>query len=182
MEKNYLEKIEGLNYIGIETIKPYPYNTKKHSETQIEALVKLIKLVGFNVPIVIDKDNIIIAGHGRLMAAQKLEMKEVPYVKKDNLTEEQVKIYRIADNTIAESEGHDLHIMADEYKKILENVGLEEFSSLIGQSEQELIKTISYSEEDKQIIEDDITKVDQVYTHKITCPFCNKSFEKKKEE
>ncbi|MCH7680302.1 ParB N-terminal domain-containing protein [candidate division KSB1 bacterium] len=123
-----MEKIDGLNYIGIEAIKPYPNNTKKHSDKQIKSLIKLIELVGFNVPIVLDKDNVIISGHGRLMAASKLGMKDIPYVKKDKLTKGEVRIYRIGDNTIAESEGHDYDLMAEEFKKILENAELDEFS------------------------------------------------------
>jgi len=93
-----------IKLIKIEQIKPYEKNAKQHPKIQIEKIKNSIKEFGFNVPLIIDKDNIIIAGHGRYIAAQELEMKELPCIQKSQLTKEQVKAFRIADNKIAESD------------------------------------------------------------------------------
>ena len=88
---------------SIETLKPFPRNPKKHPEEQIDKICSGIKEFGFLVPILIDADGEIIAGHGRLLAAQKLKMAEVPVILVDHLTPTQVKAFRIADNKLNES-------------------------------------------------------------------------------
>lgn len=93
--------------IKIEAIKPYEKNTKKHPETQIKNIAESIKQFGFVQPLVLDKNNEIIIGHGRYFAAQRLEMEEVPCVFVENLTEEQVRKLRILDNKLNESEWDD---------------------------------------------------------------------------
>lgn len=85
----------------IEELIPYKNNSRTHSEEQIEQIVSSIKEFGFTNPILIDEDNNIIAGHGRLLGAKKLDMKEVPCIVLKNLTETQKKAYIIADNKMA---------------------------------------------------------------------------------
>lgn len=88
--------------IDINKIIPYSKNAKTHPKAQIKKIANSIKEFGFNQPIVIDKDFIIIVGHGRHEAAKLLEMTEVPCLQVD-LTEEQAKSYRLADNKLSES-------------------------------------------------------------------------------
>lgn len=88
--------------LKINEIKPYSKNNKKHSKEQIQFVANSIRDFGFNSPIVIDKDNIIIAGHCRLEAAKLLKLDNVPTIKKESLTPDQVKAYRIADNKLTE--------------------------------------------------------------------------------
>ncbi|TXH14443.1 MAG: hypothetical protein E6R03_09275 [Hyphomicrobiaceae bacterium] len=83
-----------------ELLIPYEFNNVKHPESQVNRLANSIKEFGFNVPIVINADNIVIAGHGRLMAAKKLGLEEVPVVRKEDLTPAQEKAYRILDNKL----------------------------------------------------------------------------------
>tara|TARA_Y100001937_G_scaffold65715_1_gene89913 strand:+ start:5644 stop:6219 length:576 start_codon:yes stop_codon:yes gene_type:complete len=83
----------------IEDIKPYQKNPRKNQP--VDKVAKSIKEFGFNNPIIIDKDNVIIAGHTRWKAAQKLNMKEVPTVQVE-LTKEKAKMYRIIDNKLSE--------------------------------------------------------------------------------
>jgi len=90
--------------VKISDIKPYKNNAKKHPESQIGKIAESIKHFGFNQPIVVDKDNNIIVGHGRWEAAKKLKLEEVPIMRKENLSESQVKAYRLADNKLNESE------------------------------------------------------------------------------
>lgn len=86
----------------IETLKSYSRNTRIHSPKQIELLARSIKAFGFNNPVLIDKDNFILAGHGRVLAATKLNLKTVPTVKIEHLSPLELKAFRIADNRIAE--------------------------------------------------------------------------------
>lgn len=83
----------------IENIRPYPKNAKKHPAEQIDKIAASIKEFGFNQPLVVDKNGVIIVGHGRYEAAQLLGMKEVPVIQV-NLTDEQAKAYRLADNKL----------------------------------------------------------------------------------
>ena len=87
--------------IKISDLKEYE-NNPRHNESAVDAVVASIQNFGFKVPIVIDKDNVIIAGHTRLKAAEKLGLETVPCIVADDLTEEQVKAFRVADNKTAE--------------------------------------------------------------------------------
>lgn len=87
---------------SLDTIFPYTRNAKDHPPEQIERIKKSIFEFGFNQPLVVDKNGVLIVGHGRFQAAKELGLKEVPCLVKD-LTEQQAKSYRLADNKIAES-------------------------------------------------------------------------------
>lgn len=88
----------------IEALIPYEKNTKKHDDVQINNVAESIKQYGFVQPIVIDKNNVVVIGHCRLLAAKKLKMENVPCVCVEDLTEEQVKALRIVDNKSNESD------------------------------------------------------------------------------
>ena len=92
-----------IEYININEIKPYKKNAKKHPKEQVEKIAKSIKEFGWQQPIVVDNDNVIVIGHGRHKAAQLLGEKEVPVVRAEGLSEEQIKALRLADNKVAES-------------------------------------------------------------------------------
>lgn len=85
----------------IEKIKPYENNVKIHDEKQVGKIAESIKRFGWDQPIVVDKDGIIIKGHGRTLAAKLLGLKEVPVLVRDDLTPDQVNAARIADNRVA---------------------------------------------------------------------------------
>ena len=84
---------------------PYARNAKKHDDSQVAKLAGSIKEFGFNNPVLIDKDNGIIAGHGRIMAAQKLGLENVPCIRLGHLTDTQRRAYILADNRLAEIGG-----------------------------------------------------------------------------
>ena len=88
----------------IKDIIPYEKNAKKHDKTQIANVAESIKRFGFAQPLVVDKDNVLIIGHCRLLAAKQLKLREVPVVRMDVLTEEQVKQLRLLDNKLNESD------------------------------------------------------------------------------
>ena len=102
----------------IEQIKPYENNAKKHTTKQIKQVANSIKEFGFNQPIVVDKDNVIIVGHGRYEASKLLGLTDVPVITVD-LTEEQANAYRLADNKLNESEW-DMILVNEELKLLSE--------------------------------------------------------------
>lgn len=91
-------------YKSIKELKPYKKNAKKHPKEQVEQIANSIKEFGFTQPVLIDKNNCVVAGHGRILGAKKAGLKEVPTLCLDDLTEEQIKAYRLADNKLNESE------------------------------------------------------------------------------
>lgn len=102
--------------LAINKIVPYNKNAKKHPKKQVEQVAASIKEFGFNQPIVVDKDNVVIVGHGRLEAAKLLGLTEVPVLTVD-LTEEQAKAYRLADNKLNESDW-DMELVIEELKEL----------------------------------------------------------------
>ena len=99
--------------VAIKDIKPYERNAKKHDETQIKNVAESIKQFGFAQPIVVDRNNVVIIGHCRLLASKKLKLKEVPVVRMEDLTDEQVQKLRLLDNRLNESEW-DFDLLAED--------------------------------------------------------------------
>ena len=87
-----------------EDLTPYPANAKQHPPEQVRHIANSIREFGFRQPIVVDRDNVVVIGHGRLMAAKELCLETVPVVKADDLTDEQIRALRLADNKTNESD------------------------------------------------------------------------------
>lgn len=104
-------------YKSVDEIFPYERNPRIHDEA-IEHIAKSIEDFGFKNPIIIDMNNVIICGHGRLKAAMKIGLKEVPCIRADDLTEDQIKAYRIADNKTAEYAEWDMELLEIELGNI----------------------------------------------------------------
>jgi len=140
--------------ISIDQIEPYENNPRVHN---IEELKKSIQRYGFNVPIVVDKNNIIIAGHARYKAASELGLQEVKVIKATDLTDEQVIEYRIADNKIAELSSWN----ADDLEQELRSA--KDISLVAGFQPHEIARLFpDFSESDYKVYtEEDITKVQQ---------------------
>jgi 16S rRNA G966 N2-methylase RsmD len=124
-----------IEQISVKKLLPYAKNSRTHSEDQIGQIASSIKEFGFTNPILIDADNQIIAGHGRLMGANRLQMKEVPCIRLSHLTESQKRAYVIADNKLALNAGWDDELLALEIKDLQE---LDFDVSLLGFSDDEL--------------------------------------------
>lgn len=103
----------------IKKVKPYDRNPRRN-DNAVDAVAASIREFGFRQPIVVDRDGVIIVGHTRLKAAKKLGMKEVPVLVADDLTEEQVKAYRLADNKTGELAGWDFAALEEELACIAE--------------------------------------------------------------
>jgi Predicted transcriptional regulators len=110
--------------MSIDDIVPYDNNPRNNSKA-VEYVANSIRQFGFKVPIVVDKNNVVVAGHTRLMAAKELGLETVPAVVADDLTEEQVKAFRIADNKTAEQSDWNLLRLSKEIIDI--DIDLEDF-------------------------------------------------------
>lgn len=104
-------------YKKVSELKPYEKNPRVN-DNAVEYVANSIKDFGFKVPIVIDKDNIIVAGHTRLKASKKLGLKEVPCIVADDLDEEQIKAFRLADNKVSELASWDFELLGDELEDL----------------------------------------------------------------
>ena len=96
------------------SLKPYENNPRTHSEAQIDRLVRSLKEFGFTNPVLIDKNLNVVAGHGRLLAAEILNLEKVPTISLEHLTEDQRKAYVIADNQLALASGWDDDLLQSE--------------------------------------------------------------------
>ena len=105
--------------IGIEKLIPYAKNSRTHSDEQVAQIAASIKEFGFNNPVLIGEDDVIIAGHGRVMAARKIGLMEVPCIRLGHLTETQRKAYIIADNRLALNAGWDNELLTIELNELL---------------------------------------------------------------
>ncbi len=132
-------------------LKAYEKNPRKN-DNAVGPVAESIKQFGFKVPIIIDKDNVIVAGHTRLKAAKKLGMKTVPCIVADDLTPEQIKAFRVADNSSAQIASWDLELLKDELMDL-------DFDMSIFGLEKEIkdIERIFAPE----IIEDEVPEVDE---------------------
>jgi DNA modification methylase len=115
-----------IKYQAPKALKPSPHNSRTHSTRQIRKIAESIKLFGFTNPLLVDSDNTIVAGHGRLEAAKLLGIDRVPTIRLGDLTPDQVRAYVIADNRLAEIAGWSNEILAIEFQYLnsLENFDL----------------------------------------------------------
>ena len=124
-----------VEYVAVSDIKPYKKNAKKHPAEQVEFIANSIREFGFRQPLVVDRNNVLVIGHGRLLAAKKLGMTEVPVVKADDLTDEQIKALRLADNKTNESEW-DVDLLSAEIGDILE-IDMTKFGFELAEEQEE---------------------------------------------
>jgi len=119
----------------VESLKPYARNPRTHSEAQINGIMRSIEKFGFTNPILLDGENVIIAGHGRLQAAILLGMKTVPCVDLHGMTAAEKRAYIIADNQLALNAGWDMEMLSAEILELAQG-GID--ISLLGFSDKEL--------------------------------------------
>ena len=100
-------------------IRPYEKNPRKN-DTAVQYVAESIKQFGFKVPIVIDNNDVIVAGHTRWKAAKKLGLETVPCVVADDLTDEQIKAFRLADNKVAEKAEWDFDLLSEELDELFD--------------------------------------------------------------
>src|SRR4051794_26964776 len=91
-----------IEYFPVEQLKPSPTNPRIHSEKQVHQIARSIRTFGFNVPLLIDSQFNVIAGHGRLLGAKQLKLTKVPVIRLAHLTDQQKRAFLIADNRLSE--------------------------------------------------------------------------------
>lgn len=148
--------------LPIDQIIPYERNPRKN-DGAVEAVAASIREFGFKVPIVVDSANVIVTGHTRHKAARKLGLTECPCIRADDLTPEQVRAYRLADNKVAELAEWDFDLLAAELAE-LPDFEMEEF----GFDAQEEVEGLDLDEEED---ESDVEK------QQYHCPKCGFVFE-----
>lgn len=117
-----------IKMVKVEDLKPYE-NNPRFNDDAVQYVANSIKEFGFKVPMVIDRDNVIVAGHTRYKAALELDLKEVPCIVADDLTDEQIKAFRLADNKVGEKSQWNLDLLNDELQEIL-GIDMDEFGFL----------------------------------------------------
>ena len=120
-----MEKLK-IEYVNINLLKEYENNAKLHPQEQVEQIKKSIEEFGMNDPIAVDKGNIIIEGHGRLLACKELGMTEVPIIRLDHLSDEERKAYTLAHNKLTMNSDFDIDILNTELDDII-NINMEDF-------------------------------------------------------
>lgn len=145
-------------YKKVGDLVPYEKNPR-HNENAVDAVAKSIEQFGFKVPIVIDTDNVIVAGHTRLKAAKKLGLEVVPCIVADDLTEEQIKAFRLADNKVGELATWDFDLLDQELADI-SGIDMSDFGFL------------DYAIDWATVEEIDESNYEPPEVKKLVCPHC----------
>ena len=151
-------------------LKHYKLNAKKHPDAQIAGLAESIKKFGFIQPVVLDKNDEIIIGHGRTMAAIRAGLEKIPTVKLETLTEQEAKALRLIDNRIAES-GYDIDLLKMDIETL--EVDLKPFNVSFDE-----IAEVNF----EPGTEDDQGKLDELKPRFVKCPSCEHVFNSREHE
>ena len=150
-------------YKKVNDLIPYDNNPRINDEA-VEYVKNSIKEFGFKVPVVIDKDNVIIAGHTRIKASKELGIKDIPCIIADDLTEEQVKAFRLADNKVSEKSMWDYTKLDEELDSILDiDMSMFDFENI----EETNLDDFFEDNDNKKEKESKL----------IECPYCHKPIE-----
>lgn len=166
-----------VKYRKVEDLIPYVNNSRKHSDEQVAQIASSIKEFGWTNPILIDGTNSIIAGHGRLMAARKLKMEEVPTIELSHLTDTQRKALVIADNKLALNADWDTNLLTIELDELLKDgfaldilgFNADELNALL---EPEQVEGLTDEDSVPEVPEEPKTKLGDIYqlgNHRLMC-------------
>lgn len=159
--------------VTVEKLIPYVRNSRTHSDAQISKIAASIKEFGFLNPIIIDGENGIVAGHGRLLAAQKLGLKEVPCIEASHLSEAQRRAYVIADNRLALDAGWDNNLLKIE----LQDLDSEGFDLTLTGFEIGELTALFDNPNFEPGTEDDQGKLDELAPKMVQCPHCGQEYD-----
>lgn len=155
--------------LNIEDIKPYKNNAKIHTNEQIQQIVNSINEFGFNDPIAVDENNVIIEGHGRYLAIKNLGFKTIPTIKLEHFTALEKKAYIIAHNKINLNTGFDYEELQKEIKSIIANevIDFEKYGFIVDNEDIEELNNELASNNKK------------LKSNMRKCPCCNEIYNKK---
>ena len=171
--------MDKLEKISIEDLIPYARNSRTHSDEQVAQIAASIKEFGFTNPVLIDNDNGIIAGHGRVLAGRKLKLKEIPCLRLGHLTDAQKKAYVIADNKLALNSGWDAEMLKLELVELKDdgfNIDLigfdgDELAEIFAE-ESEINEGLTDEDEVPEVPEEPVTKLGDIWilgNHRLMC-------------
>ena len=163
---------------SIESIIPYDKNPRLNDEA-VKYVAESIQQFGFKVPIIIGQDNVIIAGHTRIKAAKELGYKTVPCIAADDLTPEQIKAFRLADNKVAEKAEWDFDLLGDELDDIL-NIDMEAFGFDFEIEEEQEVQEDDYEAELPEKPKAKLGDIYQLGNHRLMCGDSTKEEDVKK--
>ncbi len=167
-------KEENWEWVNISLLKTDGENPNVMAKADKEALRKNIEKYGWNMPIITDMDYMIADGEQKYYTAIDMKLAKVPILRK-KLTDTDRRIIRQSMNKLRGT--HNIDLDAAEFKKILEKVDMEDFTGLIGQSEQEILNALNHAEKDEG--RNAAEQVEQLGHLSVTCPKCSFKFEKK---
>jgi ParB-like chromosome segregation protein Spo0J len=159
--------------VSVAALVPYARNSRTHSAQQIDKIAASIREFGFLNPIIVDGQNGIIAGHGRVMAAQKLGLAELPVIEAAHLTEAQRRAYVIADNRLALDAGWDNDLLKIE----LQDLGAQGFDLTLTGFELGEMAALFDEPNFEPGTEDDQGKLDELAPKMVQCPHCGDEFD-----
>lgn len=182
-----------VEYKDVIELKAYENNARTHSDEQVDKIAISIQKFGFNSPILIDENHIIIAGHGRLLAAKKLGVFKVPTIMLTGLSDDERKAYTITDNRLSELGEWDHNLLLEEVSSLLsldfnlDDIGLDDdfINSLNAYAQYEPV--LEPSKHQEEVTDDDMSKKEkkmgEAYQEKsqqnlieIICPHCAEEF------
>ena len=177
---------ENFSYVDISKLKKFENNSRVHTEEQIKQIESSIKEWGWTMPILVDEEYTILAGHARYSAASNLELSQIPITMAKGWTDKQKRAFVIADNRISENSSWDMGLLHSELKQLADsgfNVDLTGFDqSVLANFQPSEMPSMTYSEVSPDDIytaqqnQNDIS-VNEVHTQDVVCPKCLHQFE-----
>ena len=159
-----------IEYLNKNELKPYENNTKIHTDQQIAQIRESILTFGFNDPVAVWKDNIIIEGHGRFLAAMQIDaLQLIPVIRLDSLTDQQRKAYAIVHNALVLSTGFDIDLLRQELENI-QTIDMQQFDFTI---KEDLKHDVQFTQ---MFLDEPIEKKPKQST--VTCPCCGREIKK----
>lgn len=159
-------------YKKINEIKPYDKNPRKNDDA-VDYVANSIREFGFNVPVVIDKKNVIVAGHTRYKAAKKLGIEDIPCIIASDLTAKQVKAFRLVDNKTQELSSWDYAKLIEELTGLIDDIDMTQFAfAPVGNNEEDDVEATQDLDEGEELSLDDFSDE----TFNCTCPCCGFKF------
>lgn len=158
---------------SVESLVPYARNARTHSDEQVAQIAASMREFGWTNPVLVDGDNGIIAGHGRLLAARKLGLGDVPCIELAHLTDAQKRAYILADNKLAENAGWDNDLLSVELGELRDegfDLGLTGFNG-------DELGRLMYEPQFEPGTEDDQGQLDQKAPNMVACPSCGTEFD-----
>lgn len=124
-----------IEMIQVSDLTPYDHNPRKN-DASVEYVANSIKEFGFKIPIVVDRNNVVVCGHTRLKAAKKLKMKSIPCIRADDLSDKQIQAFRLADNKVGERSEWDYNELGGELDDLLPDFKMEDFGFDLGTDDE----------------------------------------------